>query len=235
MSYTALAHRLPHFLRGHVLHFEASLEEAVGALAGALPPGARVLDAGSGEGRYAPLFRRQRYTGVDLAVGDPAWDYSRVDARADLAALPFPSGLFAAAIHVVTLEHVRRPEAVLREIARTLAPGGVLLVVAPHEWEVHQAPHDYFRYTRYGLAFLLQQAGLVEADIRPVGGYFRLLARRLLNGLQFFTGGLRWVWFLQAAIFLVPPALVLPFLDGLDRDRDFTLGYICTARKPSSC
>ena len=67
--------------------------------------------------------------------------------------------------------------------------------------------------------------------MRAAGGYFRLLARRLLNGLQFFTGGVRWLLFLPAAILLVPPALILPFLDSLDRDRNFTLGYICTARK----
>jgi hypothetical protein len=68
--------------------------------------------------------------------------------------------------------------------------------------------------------------------MRPVGGYFRLLARRLLNGLQFFSGGWRWLWFLPAALMLVPAALVLPWLDFLDKDRKFTLGYICTARKP---
>jgi hypothetical protein len=28
-----------------------------------------------------------------------------------------------------------------------------------------------------------------------------------------------------------PPALALPFLDFLDRDQNFTLGYICTAEK----
>ena len=53
----------------------------------------------------------------------------------------------------------------------------------------------------------------------------------LLNGLQFFTGGIRWLAFVPAAVVLVPPALVLPFLDFLDRDCNFTLGYICTARK----
>jgi SAM-dependent methyltransferase len=231
MNYTAIAGHFPGFLRRHVLHFEASTEQALAELAGSLPAGARVLDAGSGEGQYAHLFRKQRYLGVDLGVGDTAWDYSRLDVRADLAALPFRSGIFDAAIHVVTLEHVREPRCVLREIARTLAPGARLLVVAPHEWEVHQVPHDYYRYTRYGLAYLLEEAGLTGIDIRPAGGYFRLLARRLLNGLQFFTGGLRWIWFLPVAILLVPPALVLPFLDGLDRDRNFTLGYICTAKK----
>jgi hypothetical protein len=58
-----------------------------------------------------------------------------------------------------------------------------------------------------------------------------LLARRMLNGLQFFTGGARWLCFLPAALLLGPPALLLPFLDFLDRERNFTLGYICTAEK----
>jgi len=79
----------------------------------------------------------------------------------------------------------------------------------------------------------LERAGFHEFEIQPVGGYFRLLARRLLNGLQFFSGGWRWFGFLPAAILLVPPALVLPFLDFLDHDRNFTLGYVCTAKKQS--
>jgi SAM-dependent methyltransferase len=203
----------------------------VAVFAGGLPAGARVLDAGSGEGQYRRHFTRQRYWGVDLAVGDAAWDYSQVDAVADLTALPFRAATFDAAVHIVTIEHLKEPGRALAEIARTLAPGGTLLIAAPQEWEVHQAPHDYFRYTRYGLAYLLEQAGFEVREMRAVGGYFRLLARRLLNGLQFFTGGIRWLLFLPAAMLLVPPALVLPLVDALDRDRNFTLGYLCTARK----
>jgi len=233
MTYTAFSRRLPRFLQRHLLHFEAAIEDAVVDLARSLPPGARVLDAGSGEGQYASHFRAQRYTGVDLAIGDTAWNYSGLDALADLTALPFRTGAFDAALHVVTLEHVREPARVLAEIARALAPGAPALIVAPQDWEVHQAPHDYFRYTRYGLAYLLQRAGLEVVRMVPAGGYFRLLARRLLNGLQFFTGGRRWIWFVPAALLVAPPALLLPYLDFLDRERNFTLGYVCIARKPS--
>jgi SAM-dependent methyltransferase len=231
VSYTAIAYKLPRWLRRHILHFEVEISDAVSALASNLPDRAHVLDAGSGEGQYAHHFTRHRYTGVDLGVGDNLWDYSKLDAVADLTALPFPSGTFDAAIHIVTIEHLREPGRALKEIARTLKTDGVLLIAAPLEWEVHQHPHDYFRYTNFGLKHLLDGAGMTAAEIQPAGGYFRLLARRLLNGLQFFTGGPRWLLFPLAAILLIPPALILPFLDFLDRDRNFTLGYLCKARK----
>jgi SAM-dependent methyltransferase len=226
--YRSLQQRLPRPLREYVLHFEKAIEDAVEAFARELPRGARVLDAGAGEGAYKDRFAHCRYTGVDLGIGDAAWNYSRLDAVADLTAIPFVAGSFDAAVNVVTLEHVREPACVLRELARVIASGGRLLLIVPHEWEEHQAPHDYFRYTRYGVRYLLEGAGFADIRIDPVGGYFRLMSRRLLNGLQFFPG--LWMW--VAALFLAPPALVMPLFDPLDRQRNFTLGYICTARKP---
>jgi len=227
MRHSRIQRLLPGFLRRHVLYFEARIEDAAWALAANLPDGARVLDAGAGEGRYAPLFERHRYCGVDLGVGDPAWDYRRLDAVADLGMLPFPAACFDACLNIVTLEHVRDPARVLGELARVLAGGGRLLVVVPQEWEVHQAPHDYWRFTRHGVAMLLAAAGFTNIEIRPVGGFFRLLSRRLLNGLQFFPP-----WLIPVtALLLAPPAMILPAFEFLDRRRDFTLGYICTARK----
>jgi SAM-dependent methyltransferase len=227
MRYARLRRWLPRFLRRRVLFFEAAIEEAVADFAAELADGARVLDAGAGEGTYARFFAGQRYVGVDLGVGDPRWDYRRLDAVADLLRLPFRTASFGACLNVVTLEHVREPAQALAEMARALAPGGRLLLVAPQEWEIHQAPHDYFRFTRYGLRHLLETAGFTAIHVRPVGGFFQLLSRRLLNSLQYFRG----IWFLFAALLLAPPALLLPVFDRLDRDRSFTLGYICTARK----
>lgn len=233
MRYSAIAEHLPRFLRRHILHFECAIEDAVERFAREAPEGAWILDAGAGEGQYAHFFGRQRYCGVDLTVGDTTWNYSGLDAVADITAMPFRGNSFDACLSIVTLEHIPEPGCALAEISRALAPGGALLLVAPHEWEVHQAPHDYFRYTRHGLEYLLVRAGFEQLDIQPVGGFFRMLSRRLLNGLQFFAGGWRWIGFLPAAILLAPPALMLPLLDCLDRDHNFTLGYICTAKKQS--
>jgi SAM-dependent methyltransferase len=229
MRYGALQRLLPRPLHRYVLDFEARIDDAAAEFAASLPAGARILDAGAGESRHAELFARQRYVALDLAVGDTTWDYSGLDSIGDLTALPFPDGAFDGCLNIVTLEHVPRPGAVAAELARVLQPGGKILLIAPHSWEVHQAPHDYYRYTRHGLRYLLEEAGLREIEIRPMGGYFRLLSRRLLNGLQFFPPLLFPFWALLAG----PPALLLPLLDGLDHEKNFTLGYVCTAQKPS--
>jgi SAM-dependent methyltransferase len=218
---------LPPFLRRFVLHFEAAIDDNLANFAGNLRSGARVLDAGAGESAHARYFDRHRYVALDLTVGDPQWNYTRLDVVGDLTALPFRPGAFDACINIVTLEHVREPGRALREIYGALNSGGRLLLVVPHEWEVHQSPHDYFRYTRHGVSYLLEQAGFKDFTVEPVGGYFRLLSRRLLNGLQFFPGPLV---FLGALLF-GPPALILPIFDSLDKQRNFTLGYVCLARK----
>ncbi len=221
--------RLPRWIRPrrYLLHFETTIEDAVGEFARSLPAGARLLDAGAGEGNYKHYFSAQRYCGLDLGVGDRQWNYSELDVVGDLSALPFRDGTFEACLNVVTLEHVKDPALGLREIGRTLAPGGRFLLIVPFEWEEHQQPHDYFRFTRFSLTYLLDQAGFGDVSIRPVGGFFRMLSRRMLYALQFFPGPLIFV----GAIFFVPPALVLPLLEPLDRKQNFTLGYICSARK----
>jgi SAM-dependent methyltransferase len=223
---------LPGPLRRRLMIVETVIEHEVRTFASSIPSNGRVLDAGAGEGKHAEYFRHCRYTGVDLAVGSPDWDYSGLESLADLSAMPFPDGTFRGAVNIVVLEHTREPARVLAEISRVLEPGGRLLLIVPHEWEVHQSPHDYFRFTRHGMAWLLSQSGLTASEIRPIGGYFTLLARRLLNALNFFQGGLRWVLFPFVAVTSGVLAVILPSLDFLDTEKNFTLGYVCIAEKP---
>lgn len=222
MTYAEARRRLPAWLRRRVFTFETFIEESVSRFARELPEGARLLDAGAGEAQYAHLFPHVRYTGVDLAIGDPAWDYRRLHAIADLERLPFADASFDAALHIVTLEHLARPAAALQELARVMRPGAALLLAAPQEWEVHQAPHDYYRYTRFGLEHLLGQAGFRIEEIRPAGGLFLVISRRLLNACQMLP------WLLPL---FAPLALVTALLDPLDSRKDFTLGYRCLARR----
>ena len=74
-----------------------------------------------------------------------------VDVAADAERMPFPDGLFQRVECDAVLEHVRRPERVMAEIARVLAPGGYLHLVTPFCHPFHAYPKDYRRYTLDGL------------------------------------------------------------------------------------
>ncbi len=77
-----------------------------------------------------------------------------VDVAADAECMPFSDNLFHRVECDAVLEHVRRPERVMAEIARVLAPGGYLHVVTPFCHPFHEYPKDYRRYTVDGLKAL---------------------------------------------------------------------------------
>ena len=54
------------------------------------------------------------------------------------------------------LEHIPEPHKALENIHSTLKDGGKLIMTTPFIFPMHDKPHDYFRYTRYGLEFLLR-------------------------------------------------------------------------------
>lgn len=225
MSYSRLRTLVPAFLRRQVFFFEAEIEARCAAFAANLPKGTLLLDAGAGESQYRHLFPQCRYKAVDLAVGDATWNYSKLDALANLLALPFRDASFEAALSIVTLEHVSDPLLALREMGRVSSKGARLFLVVPMEWEVHQHPHDYFRFTRYAVEHLLRESGWKIVRLDAGGGFFRLLSRRMMNALQFFPAPLMAL----LALCVVPSSLLVGALDFLDTKRDYTLGYFVEA------
>jgi SAM-dependent methyltransferase len=223
---------VPHGLYQKLDPFEASIETFVRGVSAEVAAGKRVLDAGAGECRFKPFFQQAEYVAIDFAQGDPSWNYSHLDAIARLEELPFPNATFDHVLSVVVLEHTPMPARVIEEFQRVLKPGGMVHLVVPHMWEEHQKPYDFFRFTSSGIRYLLQQGGIRIRRIHPVGGFFWQLGRRLMGVLAFTQSGWRWLLFpVLAPVFGLLLPLCCYYLDELDQDRAYTLGFIAEGWK----
>jgi SAM-dependent methyltransferase len=153
-----------------------------------------ILDGGCGTGvNLAHLGTRGRAVGVDLSEHAVAFCRSRgvSVARASLLALPFQDAAFDVVTSFDVLYHrwITDDAAAVRELARVLKPGGLLLVRVPALqmlWGAHdEAVHSRHRYTRGELERLLEGAGLTLLRA-SYGNFFLfpvLLLRRALDRL----------------------------------------------------
>jgi SAM-dependent methyltransferase len=143
-------------------------------------PGAAVLDLGAGNAPYRELFAHTRYRTNDWSQSEHL-GAEEADIVGSADALPVANASFDLVLCTQVLEHIAEPAATLAECFRVLAHGGRIAVTVPLLWEVHELPHDYFRYTERGLAHLLSAAGFVELDIRPRSDGFSAIAQLMHN------------------------------------------------------
>lgn len=193
----------------------------------------RVLDVGCG---HMP-FRGDALRVADVYEG---FDVERrtegVTHVGNAEAMPeIPSASYDTVFSFEVLEHLPHPQRAVAEMARVLRPGGVLLVSVPHLSRLHEEPHDYFRYTVYGLRTMLGDAGLEVERVAPTAGLFSFLAHQVstvLVGLAWPLPGLRQLVYQLNRLLLVWPML---WLDrAVDRRGVFALGYVAVARRPAS-
>jgi SAM-dependent methyltransferase len=136
------------------------------------------LDVGAGSAPYRPLLAPhvESYTTVDIP-GTGA----EVEVTSE-GKIPLGDGSADVLLSNQVLEHVEDPQAHVLELARLLAPRGVLLLSTHGHWMYHPTPGDYWRWTGPGLRRLLEGAGFEIVETVGVLG-------RAAAGLQLFHDG----------------------------------------------
>jgi SAM-dependent methyltransferase len=133
-----------------------------------------VLDIGCGDRWLEPLVAgRGQYVGLDSLATGAALYGARPSLFGDAASLPFPDRSIDCVVLLEVLEHLEHPREALREIARVLKPGGRLLLSMPFLYPIHDAPHDFQRYTTHGLAREMTAVGFEVRSIDPTRHAFQ--------------------------------------------------------------
>jgi SAM-dependent methyltransferase len=185
----------------------------------------RLLDVGCGNRPYEPLLRGVAdYIGIDVnhQTGRPT--------VSGLAyALPFAARSFDTVFSTQTLEHVEEPHLAVTEMARVLRPSGYLILTAPQTWRLHEKPYDFFRYTRFGLQYLMEHNGLRVVRMLPQGGAWATVGQIVNNAVHQLVPR-RLPVYAAYMIYLITN-LLFGLLDRMWVDTDETINYLVIAQK----
>jgi len=194
-----------------------------------------VADLGCGTRPYESIIleRANTYYGID-------WPNTlhrfQSDIGADLSKeLPIKSTSIDNLVCFEVLEHLPEPYLLISEAFRILKPNGKIIISTPFQWREHEQPWDYYRYTRYGLEYLLSKAGFTNIYISAKSGFWVMWILKLNYHLTLLIRGPR---FMRKTIqmCLIPiwwtGQIVAPLLDGIFGGSDESIGYFAIAEKP---
>jgi len=164
----------------------------------------KLLDVGCGSQQYRKYLHCDQYFGIEWSAD------KRPPVVADVTQIPFREAAFDSALCTEVLEHLPEPGRCLDEIHRVVKPGGSVFFTVPMTVHTHSEPHDFYRYTEYGLRYLLDKHGFEVVTLRRLGGVVSVMASRGINlGCEAMSDRLD-----KSALKRIRHLLLLPFSAG---------------------
>ncbi|MFX0125982.1 MAG: class I SAM-dependent methyltransferase [Candidatus Hodarchaeota archaeon] len=139
-----------------------------------------LLDIGCGNEPYYTVYinKVDKYFGLDLPTASKVME---VNLKPDIISdanfsIPCRNESIDTVLLLQVLEHLAEPEKVISETKRILRKGGVLILSSRQLYPVHGIPFDFFRFTKYGLEYLLIQKNRFKIEeIEAEGSFWPLL------------------------------------------------------------
>ncbi|MDA0376343.1 MAG: class I SAM-dependent methyltransferase [bacterium] len=115
------------------------------------------LDIGCGNDIYRSHF--PNCTTLDIEVRPDV----HVDIIADVHDLSIiKDEMYDVILCAEVLEHLHTPAKAIAEMRRILKLGGIIILTTRFIFPLHDVPHDYYRYTKYGLIHLMKEFEILE-------------------------------------------------------------------------
>lgn len=125
-----------------------------------------MMDFGCGSKPYKSLFEVKQYIGIDFEnPGHPHLN-EQIDVFYDGHSIPFEDNHFDSVFSSEVFEHIFNLDEILKEINRVMKPDGKLLITCPFAICEHEVPHDFARYSSFGIKSMLERNGfeIIEQD-----------------------------------------------------------------------
>lgn len=192
----------------------------------------KLLDIGCGN---KPFFKYtngivSEHIGLDHA-GSPHGQ-NRIDVIGFADDLPFDPASFDTVLMSQVIEHLENPSKVFSEINRILKPDGKAIVSWPFLYPIHEAPRDFYRYTKYGMQHLTKEAGLEMIELKAVSGFWITW----YAFLSIYLYGKSKAIYIFLSPFLLLMKWMCLFLEILDKNREsnekWTWNYCAIMKKP---
>ena len=164
---------------------EAVVQEARERIRAANTGRLRVMDLGAGDGRsfekLKAILGDIDWVGLDIAASPEISTRTRTDipfVTYDGVNIPFEDNWFDLIYSKQVLEHVRKPDELMANVARCLKPGGAFIGSVSQLEPYHS--YSVFNWSVYGVAAVFSDAGLKLTVLRPGIDGVSLILRRLL-------------------------------------------------------
>lgn len=191
-----------------------------------------VIDIGCGTMPYKKSITAssaiKEYTTIDIEKRD-----NRVDIVGDVQNMNMvANNAYDTIICTNVLEHIPNPFQAMDEIYRIARPNGVLILSVPHLSRLHEEPNDFYRYTKYGLEYIINKSGFNMISITPVGGLVSFVGHQLSSVI---LCSLWHIPLLRQIAFVANKWIIIKICISLDkyidRKKIFAAGYVCVAKK----
>jgi SAM-dependent methyltransferase len=136
----------------------------------------KLLDLGCGDVALYEMYRPLVSELVCVDWGGSYHDVSHLDYEFNLNE-PFPleDNYFDTILLTDVLEHISNPDNIWKEMTRVLKTGGKIIIGVPFIHLIHEAPHDYFRYTEFRLKMYCDENCLNISELYPYGGALEII------------------------------------------------------------
>lgn len=204
--------------------------------------GKKILDAGCGKQIYRKYCSRLDYKAQDFGQYDgkgsgeglqtKVWEYGKLDYVGDIWDINEKEQTFDVVLCTEVLEHVPYPNETLKEFARLLKPGGLMILTAPFCSLPHMQPFYFFNgFSKDYYKYFLEKYNCEILTIEENGNAYEFILQEMLRTINSQKTIVSKLFSITYVGFFIVPFLKLMDKFSSNNSKYLHMGYHIRAKK----